>query len=554
MLRIIIKWTENYLKIETKEEMNKQITFNPEALEKLQKGVNKIADAVKVTLGPKGRNVVIQNAYGTPHITKDGVTVAKQIDLEDPTENLAAQIIKQAATKTVDKCGDGTTTATILAQALFNEGYKYVQMGMISPIDLKKGLEQELYKALEYINGQSKKIDSSTQLEQIATISANNDTEIGKLIAEAFIAVGEEGIVVAEESKSTLTHVEISKGAKFERGFISPYFMNDPLKLVCELENPLILLYEGKIRAAQDIAPALTLAVQTKNRPLLVIADEVESQALGVLVLNKMRAGLSICAVKSPGYGDRRIKILEDLATLTGGKVISESMGKTLSQVQLSDLGQADRVIVSKTDTTIICENVNNKDVQDRINQIKAEIEHTDSDYDALKGKERIAMLAGKAAVLKIGAVTEIELKEKKDRVDDAVQATQAALKSGIVPGGGYVYFNASKEQSNPTHSIATEVMNKALQAPFRTICENAGVNPDVVIERLSEGKGYNAHSNSIENLMESGIIDPTLVLISALENAVSVASMLLLTSTAVTILPEEAPQGMPEMPGMYDV
>ena len=539
--------------------MNKEITFNPEALEKLKQGVNTLANAVKVTLGPKGRNVVIQPPYGNPHITKDGVTVAKQVDLKDPVENLAAQILKQAATKTVATCGDGTTTATVLAQAIFNEGYKYIQMGMINPIDLKKGLEKELTKVIEYINTKAQKIDSPEQLEQIATISANNDNEIGKLIAEAFIAVGEEGIVMAEESKSTNTSVEITKGAKFDRGFISPYFINNPTKMSCELDNPLILLYDKKIRAVQEIAPVLNIiAGQAKNRPLLVIAEEVEAQALGVLLVNKMRAGFQLCAVKAPGFGERRTKILEDLAVLTGGTVITENTGKTLNQVQLSDLGQADKIVVTKTDTLIVCDNVDKNKVQKRIDEIKAEIEHTESDYDALKGKERIAMLAGKVAVLRIGAATEIELKEKKDRIDDAVQATQAALKLGVVPGGGSIFFDLSNILSNSLTkevTLATQVMNKALQAPFRTICENAGVNADVIAEKLYEGVGYDANNGNVENLSKIGIIDPALVLISAIESAVSVASMLLLTSTAITILPEEGPAMAPEMPeGMYDI
>ncbi len=448
---------------------------------------------------------------------------------------------------------DGTTTATVLAQALFNEGYKYIQLGMISPIELKKGLEKELNRVLDYIKSKASRIESEDQLQQIATISANNDSEIGTLIAEAFIAVGEEGIVMAEESKSTSTFVEITQGAKFDRGFISPYFINNPQKMKCELENCYILFYDKKIRAASDIVPILSLVVDSgKRKPLLVIAEEIEAQALSILLLNKMNAGLQLCAVKAPGFGERRTKILEDLAILTGGKVITENTGKTLSQVTLSDLGQAEKVIVSRGDTVIVNHKANKDAVRNRIEEIKAEMEASESDYDSLKSKERIAMLAGKVAMLYIGASTEIELKEKKDRVDDAVQATSAALKEGIVPGGGTTYYNACS--SIGAESIARQVMNKALESPIRTICENAGVSPEVIMNQITDNIGYNAHTDSMENLTLNGVIDPALVLKAALENATSVASMLLLTSTAITIVPEDSPSEAPEVPGIYDI
>ena len=533
--------------------MTKDITFNPITLQRLQQGVNTIANAVKTTLGPKGRNVVIQNPYGTPHITKDGVTVAKQINLKDPIEDLAAEIMKQAASKTVSTCGDGTTTSIVLAQAIFNEGFKYIQMGMISPIDLKKGLEKELHRVLEYITTKASKIDDPAQLEQIATVSANNDNEIGKLIAEAFLSVGEEGIVMTEDSRSTSTYVEVTKGAKFERGFISPYFINKPEKMKCELEDCLILFYDKKIRAASDIVPVVSIAAK-ERKPLLIIAEEVEAQALSMLLVNKMQGNLQLCAVKAPNFGDTRTKILEDLAILTNGVVITESTGKTLAQVTLSDLGKAEKVVISRTDTTIVNHSSNEEAIKKRINEIKAEIEVSESsDYDQLKGKQRIAMLAGKVAMLHIGASTEIELKEKKDRVDDAVQATSAALKAGVVPGGGTVYYNASNALGKV--SIAKSVMDIALQSPLKTICENAGVSPEVIMNQITDDLGYNAHTDSMENLYKGGIIDPALVLMAALENAVSVAVMLLLTSTAITIVPEDSSnQESHDMGGMYDI
>lgn len=532
------------------------MTFNPETLEKLKKGVDTIANAVKSTLGPRGRNVIIQNMYGSPQITKDGVTVAKQINLKDSIENLAAEVMKQAATRTVAQCGDGTSTAIVLAQAIFNEGYKYIQMGMISPIELRRGLEKELERVTSFINSKSEKISSPNQLEQIATISANNDEELGKLIAEAFIAAGEEGIVLAEDSKSTHTHVEVTQGAKFDRGYVAPAFISNFQKLTCELENPLILFYDKKLRAAQDIVPIVTMAAEAR-KPLLIIADEIESQALSILVINKLRAGLQLCAVRTPGFGERRGKMLEDLAILTGGTVISDKTGKTLSQVKLSDLGNAEKVIVGKADTTIIS-TANTEAVKKRIENIKSEIDMSESGWDSQKSKERIAMLAGKVAILRIGAMTEIELKEKKDRVDDAIQATQAALKSGIVPGGGLVYFNASKELGTKLYvsSIAKSVMNKALLEPIKVICENAAESPEVVMNNIGGEIGFNANNYSYEDMKLVGIIDPTLVLTSALENAVSVANMLLSTSTAITVaesLPQMSPE-MPDMGGMYDM
>lgn len=534
--------------------MTKEINFNPETLNKIQSGVNTIANAVKVTLGPRGRTVALETGYGSPHLTKDGVTVAESIFLKDAIENIAAQIMKQAATKTVNTTGDGTTTSVVLAQALFNEGYKYVQMGMISPIELRRGLEKKLEQVLAYIASKAERIESSEQLKQIATISANNDTQIGALIAEAFVQAGENGIVLAENSKSTSTHVEVTQGAKIDRGYVSPLFMTNPLKFTAELENPLILFYDKKLRAADDVIPVLKLAARSK-KPLLVIAEEIEAQALNMLLINKVQAGLQLCAIKSPGFGERREKILEDLAILTGGVVISEKTGKILTDIQLSDLGSAEKIIISKDSTTIVASNANIDAVMKRIESIKAEIELSESDYEIQKSKERIAALIGKVAVVRIGASTEIELKEKKDRVDDAIQATQAALKAGIVPGGGLVYLNASNEDTDST--ITAMVMNTALKAPIKTICENAAISSDVVLDKIGGNIGFDANKGSYEDLAKMGIIDPALVLISALENAVSVANMLLSTSVAITVAKEDSssmPPNYGEPQGMYDM
>lgn len=525
--------------------MSKNITFSDTTRRKLKSGVDKIANAVKATLGPKGRNVVIQTTYGTPHITKDGVTVAKNIELKDPIENLAAQVIKQAAQKTVLQCGDATTTAIVLAQTIYNEGYKLIQAGVASPIDIKRSIEKVLPNVLSYIQDAGIKInDDLNKIKQVASISANNDEEIGDLISEAFSLVGEEGIVHVEESKSTDTYIEQTKGAQFDRGYISPYFINNPSKYNCELINPYIFIYDKKLRTSQDVIPIMQLATK-QGRPLLIIAEEVEAQALSLLIVNKVQARLPFVAVKAPAFGERRIKMLEDIAILTKGQLISESSGKTLAQVTLADLGEAEKVIITKTDTTIIKGKGTVKAIQDRIEAIKAESETTESEYEIQKNKERIAMLSGKVAILHIGAPTEIELKEKKDRIDDAIQATQAALKLGIVPGGGITFINASKQLD--TSFIGAKILYTALEAPFRVICENADVPADIALSKCSTNIGYNALTNKHEDLVKSGVIDPVLALVYALTNAASVATTLLLTEVTITDEPVEAEQ-MPNM------
>lgn len=523
-----------------------------ETRQNLKEGVDIIANAVKATLGPKGRNVVIETMYGTPHITKDGVTVAKAIDLKAPVQNLAAQIIKQAAAKTVQQAGDGTTTAIVLAQAIYNEGYKLIQTGVTTPIELKRSIDKIVPSILQTLKEMSIPITGdSVKIQQVASISANNDEEIGKLIASAFEAVGEHGVVHVEEAKMTDTYVEMTQGAKIDRGYVSPYFITNPAKLTCELDNPLILLYDKKLRAAQDIVPALTLAAK-QNRPLLVVAEEIESQALSLLIVNKMR-GIQVAAVRAPAFGERRGKVLEDLAILTGAELISESKGRSLDKVSNSDFGQAAKVIISRNDTTIIKGAGKPELITKRIQDIIAETEITESGYEVEKNKERVAMLAGKAAVLYVGAATEIELKQKKDRVDDAIQATQAALKHGIVPGGGTVFLQISSELE-AYNEVGHKVLANALKAPIVCICQNAEVVPGVVIFNILENgyKGYNANTNKYGDMIEEGIIDPTLVLIVALENAVSVATMLLLTEVTITNNPKSVIQDNPSMEDQY--
>lgn len=534
--------------------MSKNITFSTDSRQKIKTGVDTIANVVKVTLGPKGRNVIIEDSFGNPHITKDGVTVAKAVTCKDPVEDMAVKAMQQAAAKVLSDAGDGTTTVLVLAQAIYNEGYKLIEMGIASPIEIKRSLETLLPELLKQIKDKAISINGNKELlKQVATISANNDLSIGELIADAFELVGENGVVHAEKSKGISTYLDITDGAKFDRGYVSPYFINNTAKLSCELENPFILFYDKKIRAAQDIVPIMQLAAK-QTRPLLVIAEEIEAQALSLLIVNKMQANFQVAAVKAPAFGDRRNKVLEDLAILTGGTLITESAGKTLQQVTIQDLGQADKVIITKSDTTIIQRKVDQVKISKRIDQIQEESRQTESEYEIQKNLDRIAMLAGKVAIINIGAPTEIELKEKKDRIDDALQATQAALKAGIVPGGGKIYFDLAIQYRE--ESIANTILTKALTSPLRTICANTEVIPELIMSYLVEHNnlGFNALTGEYEDLFKAGIIDPALVLISALQNAISIATTLLLTEATITEEPVENSQMQAPMmdEGMY--
>lgn len=541
--------------------MAKSIHFNIEAREGLKRGVDALANAVKVTLGPKGRNVVIGKKYGSPAITKDGVSVAKEIELENELENMGAQMVKEVASKTADLAGDGTTTATVLAQSIVTTGLKNVAAGA-NPMDLKRGIDKAVIKTVESLKKLSKEIgDDNKKIEQVATISANNDSTIGKLIAEAMNKVGKDGVITVEEAKGTDTTVEVVEGMQFDRGYQSPYFVTNAEKMVADLENAFILIYDKKISNMKDLLPVLEKVVQT-GKPLLIISEEVEGEALATLVVNKIRGSLKICAVKAPGFGDRRKEMLQDIAVLTGGTVISEEQGRKLEDASMEDLGRAESISVDKDNTTIVGGAGDKKAIQGRIAQIKAQIENTTSDYDREKLQERLAKLAGGVAVLYIGAASEVEMKEKKDRVDDALHATRAAVEEGIVPGGGIAYIRAIEsldtlKGENEDEATGIIIVKRALEEPLRQIIANAGGEGSIIVQKVKEGKddfGYNARTEQYENLIKSGVIDPTKVSRVALENAASVAGMILTTECAlVDIKEKEAPHshGAPDMGGM---
>jgi chaperonin GroEL len=536
--------------------MAKNILFDVDAREKLKRGVDTLANAVKVTLGPKGRNVILDKKFGAPAITKDGVTVAKEIELKDPIENMGAQLVKEVASKTADSAGDGTTTATVLTQAIFNAGLKYVAAGA-NPMDLKRGIDKAVEAVVAHLKKQSKTIDNSKEIAQVATISANNDSEIGKMIADAMEKVGKDGVITVEEAKGTETEVKVVEGMQFDRGYLSPYFVTNPDKMEAELERPYILITDKKISSLKDMLPVLEQVAQS-GRPLLIIAEDVEGEALATLVVNKLRGTLRVAAVKAPGFGDRRKAMLEDIAILTGGTVISEERGYKLENATIEYLGQAEKVTIDKDNTTIVNGAGKSEDIKARINQIKAQIETTTSDYDREKLQERLAKLSGGVAILYVGAATEVEMKEKKDRVDDALHATRAAVEEGIVPGGGVALVRAIEaleglKVENEDQQLGVNIIRTALEAPLRTIAANAGAESSVVVQRVMEGKGdfgYNAREDKFENMIAAGIIDPTKVTRLALENAASIASLLLTTEAVVAELPEPKKEGAAGMPG----
>ncbi|NBU35619.1 MAG: chaperonin GroEL [Bacteroidetes bacterium] len=543
--------------------MAKEISFNRDAREKLRAGVDAMANAVKVTLGPKGRNVVIQKSFGAPQITKDGVTVAKEIELEDPIENMGAQMVKEVASKTADIAGDGTTTATALAQAIINAGLKNVTAGA-NPMDLKRGIDKAVKEVIAFLKSQSENIGSDfNRIKQVAGISANNDEAIGELIAEAMKRVSKDGVITVEESKGTETYMEEVLGMQFDRGYLSPYFVTDTENMVSEYDNAFILIYDKKISNMADIIPILEKVVGM-GRPLLIIAEDIESQALGVLVVNRLRASLKVVAVKAPGFGDRRKAMLEDIAILTGGTVISEEQGYKLENTTLEHLGSAEKISIDKDNTTIVNGRGEESQIKARIQQLKQQIEASTSDYDREKLQERLAKLAGGVAVLYVGAPTEVEMKEKKDRVDDALSATRAAVEEGIVAGGGVALVRAigalrNFKGANEDENIGVNIVRKALEAPLRTISENAGVEGSVVLQRVLNSKGdmgYNARTDKFEDLKLAGVIDPTKVTRIALENASSIAGMVLTTECVISEKPskESAAPAMPHgggMPGM---
>lgn len=544
--------------------MAKLIKFNTEAREKLKRGVDALADSVKVTLGPKGRNVVIEKKFGAPSITKDGVTVAKEIELEDPMENLGAQMVKEVASKTSDVAGDGTTTATVLSQAIVTAGLKSLAAGA-NPMDLKRGIDKAVRVVVESLQSQSETVgDDNRKIEQVGTISANNDAEVGKLIAEAMHKVKKEGVITVEEAKGTDTYVDVVEGMQFDRGYLSPYFVTNAEKMEADLESPFLLIYDKKISSMKDLLPVLEKVAQT-GRPLLIIAEDIDGEALATLVVNKIRGALKVAAVKAPGFGDRRKAMLEDIAVLTGGTVVSEERGYKLENADLTFLGKADRIVIDKDNTTIVDGKGDADAITARVNQIKAQTETTTSDYDREKLQERLAKLSGGVAVLYVGAPTEVEMKEKKDRVDDALHATRAAVEEGIVAGGGVAFIRAiSKLEGlkgdNDDETTGIEIVKRAIEEPLRQICANAGLEGSVIVQKVKEGEGafgFNARTETFGNLLEEGVIDPTKVTRVALENAASIASMLLTTECLIVDKPqEEAPHhhggGMPGgMPGM---
>ena len=541
--------------------MAKEILFNIDARDQLKKGIDTLANAVKVTLGPKGRNVIIEKKFGAPHITKDGVTVAKEVELADAYQNTGAQLVKEVASKTGDDAGDGTTTATVLAQAIVAEGLKNVTAGA-SPMDIKRGIDKAVAKVVDSIKGQAEKVgDNYDKIEQVASVSANNDPVIGKLIADAMRKVSKDGVITIEEAKGTDTTIGVVEGMQFDRGYLSAYFVTNTEKMECEMEKPYILIYDKKISNLKDFLPILEPAVQT-GRPLLVIAEDVDSEALTTLVVNRLRSQLKICAVKAPGFGDRRTEMLEDIAVLTGGVVISEEKGLKLEQATIEMLGTADKVTVSKDNTTIVNGAGDKENIKERCEQIKAQIVSTKSDYDKEKLQERLAKLSGGVAVLYVGAASEVEMKEKKDRVDDALRATRAAIEEGIVPGGGVAYIRALDalegfKGDNVDETTGIDIIKRAIEEPLRQIVANAGKEGAVVVQKVREGKadfGYNARTDVYENLHAAGVVDPAKVTRVALENAASIAGMFLTTECVIVEKKEdkpEMPMGAPGMGGM---
>ncbi|WP_291727786.1 chaperonin GroEL [Bernardetia sp.] len=548
--------------------MSKIVSFDTAARERLKKGVDALANAVKTTLGPKGRNVVIDKKFGAPSVTKDGVTVAKEIELKDPIENMGAQLVKEVASKTADMAGDGTTTATVLAQAIFNAGIKNVAAGA-NPMDLKRGMDKAVAKVVENLRGQSSPIKSSSEVAQVGAISANNDMEIGKMIADAMDKVGKDGVITVEEARGTETEVKTVEGMQFDRGYLSPYFVTNTETMEVELDDAYILIYDKKISSMKELLPVLEQVAQT-GKPLVIISEDVDGEALATLVVNKIRGALRIAAVKAPGFGDRRKAMLEDIATLTGGTLISEERGYKLESAEISYLGQAEKVTIDKDNTTIINGAGDSENIKRRVNEIKSQIEKTTSDYDREKLQERLAKLAGGVAILYIGAATEVEMKEKKDRVDDALHATRAAVQEGVVPGGGVAFIRSLESLDdfivgkngieNQDQETGVNIIRQALEAPLRTITANAGLEGSVIIQKVKEGKadfGYNAREDKYENLVAAGVLDPTKVSRLALENAASIASLLLTTECVIADDPEEkeampsAPAGMGGMGGM---
>jgi chaperonin GroEL len=542
--------------------MAKQIKYDIDARDMLKKGVDALANAVKVTLGPKGRNVVIDKKFGAPQVTKDGVTVAKEIDLKDEFENLGAQMVKEVASKTNDDAGDGTTTATVLAQAIVQVGLKNVTAGA-NPMDLKRGIDRAVIKVVDSLKGMSEDIgEDNTRIEQVASVAANNDIEIGKLISEAMEKVQKEGVITIEEAKVSDTYVEVVEGMQFDRGYISPYFVTDTEKMEAVLENPYILLFDKKISVMKDLLPVLESTAQT-GRPLLIVAEDVDGEALATLVVNKLRGSLKVASVKAPGFGDRRKEMLEDIAILTGGTVISEEKGLKLEGATLDMLGQCEKISVDKDNTTVVNGAGDKETINARVNQIKVQIENTTSDYDKEKLQERLAKLAGGVAVLYVGAASEVEMKERKDRMNDALNATRAAVEEGIIPGGGVAYLRTMDalegfEGENDDETTGIAIVRRSLEEPLRIIAENAGVEGSVAVQKVKEGKGdfgFNARTDTYENLMKAGVIDPTKVARIALENAASIAGMLLTTECVLVDEPEPEPPmpagGAPGMGGM---
>ena len=535
--------------------MAKEIHFNTESRENLRKGVDILANAVKVTLGPKGRNVILDKKFGAPTITKDGVTVAKEIELKEPVENMGAQLVKEVASKTADDAGDGTTTATVLAQAIFNNGIKNVAAGA-NPMDLKRGIDKAVKVVVSELQGQSKEIKDSSEISQVATVSANNDHEIGNMVANAMDKVGRDGVITVEEAKGTETEVKTVEGMQFDRGYLSPYFVTNSDKMEVELENPYILIYDKKISAMKELLPVLELVSQS-GKPLLIIAEDIEGEALATIVVNKIRGALKVAAVKAPGFGDRRKAMLEDLAILTGGTVISEERGYKLESATLDYLGTADKVNIDKDNTTIVSGAGKKADINARVNQIKKQIKNTTSEYDKEKLQERLAKLSGGVAILYIGAATEVEMKEKKDRVDDALHATRAAVQEGVVAGGGIAFIRATNaldklNLDNEDQNTGVIIVKTALESPIRTIVENSGGEGSVVIQKVKESKndfGYNAATDTYESMFAAGIIDPTKVSRLALENAASIASLLITTECVIVDEPEKDAPAMPPMP-----
>jgi chaperonin GroEL len=539
--------------------MAKEIIFDVDARDRLKRGVDQLANAVKVTLGPQGRNVIIDKKFGAPAVTKDGVTVAKEITLTDSIENMGAQMLKEVASKTADVAGDGTTTATVLAQAIVSAGLKHVTAGA-NPMDLKRGIDKATAKVVDALKNLSREVGNDNQkIEQVASISANNDNNIGKLIAEAMQKVGKEGVITVEEAKGTDTYVDVVEGMQFDRGYISPYFVTNADKMNAELDNPYLLIYDKKISSMKELLPLLEKQIQT-NRPLVIIAEDVDSEALATLVVNRLRGSLKIAAVKAPGFGDRRKAMLEDIAILTGGTVISEERGYKLENADISFLGQAEKVTIDKDNTVIVNGSGSSDDIKARIGQIKAQIETTTSDYDKEKLQERLAKLSGGVAVLYVGAATEVEMKEKKDRVDDALHATRAAVEEGIIPGGGVAFVRASGALEaftgdNEDENFGINIVKRAIEEPLRQIVANAGLEGSIIVQKVKEGTddfGFNARTEKYEHLFAAGVIDPTKVARVALENAASIAGMLLTTDCVLADKPEEKP-AMPAMPGGMD-